>query len=57
MNDQEEMIIVTENPDLIDKNQLPVISVQLDNVHADIQRRTAFADTVTVSEEYRQVIN
>ena len=51
MNDKEEMIIVNDNQDLIVINQLPVISEQLDKVKAEIQRRTAFADTVTVSEE------
>ncbi len=51
MNDKEEMIIVKDNPDLIVINQLPVISEQLDKVKAEIQRRIAFADTVTVSEE------
>ena len=56
MNDKEEMIIVKDNPDLIVINQLPVISEQLDKVKAEIQRRTAFADTVTVSEENRQEI-
>lgn len=56
MNDKEEMIIVKDNPDLIVINQLPVISEQLDMVKAEIQRRTAFADTVTVSEENRQEI-
>ncbi len=56
MNDKEEMIIVKDNPDLIVINQLPVISEQLDKVIAEIQRRTAFADTVTVSEENRQEI-
>ena len=50
MNDKEEMIIVKDNPNLIDKNQLPLISEQQDMVKAQIQRRTAFADTVTVSE-------
>ena len=48
MNDKEEMIIVKDNPDLIVINQLPVISEQLDKVKAEIQRRTAFADNVTV---------
>ena len=56
MNDKEEMIIVKDNPDLIVINQLPVISEQLDKVKAEIQRRTAFADTVTVSEENRHEI-
>ena len=56
MNDKEEMIIVNDNQDLIVINQLPVISEQLDKVKAEIQRRTAFADTVTVSEENRQEI-
>ena len=56
MNDKEEMIIVKDNPNLIVINQLPVISEQLDMVKAEIQRRTAFADTVTVSEENRQEI-
>ena len=56
MNDKEEMIIVNDNQDLIVINQLPVISEQLDMVKAEIQRRTAFADTVTVSEENRQEI-
>lgn len=56
MNDKEEMIIVKDNPDLIVINQLPIISEQLDKVKAEIQRRTAFADTVTVSEENRQEI-
>lgn len=56
MNDKEEMIIVKDNPNLIVINQLPVISEQLDMVKRKIQRRTAFADTVTVSEENRQEI-
>lgn len=56
MNDKEEMIIINDNQDLIVINQLPVISEQLDKVKAEIQRRTAFADTVTVSEENRQEI-
>ena len=56
MTDKEEMIIVKDNPNLIVINQLPVISEQLDMVKAEIQRRTAFADTVTVSEENRQEI-
>ena len=54
MNDKEEMIIVKDNPDLIVINQLPVISEQLDKVKDEIKRRTAFTDTVTVSEENRQ---
>lgn len=56
MNDKEEMIIVEDNPDLIVINQLPIISEQLDKVKDEIKRRTAFADTVTVSEENRQEI-
>ena len=56
MNDKEEMIIVKDNPDLIVINQLPVISEQLDKVKDEIKRRTAFTDTVTVSEENRQEI-
>ena len=57
MNDKEEMIIVEDNPDLIVINQLPIISERLDKVAKDeIKRRTAFADTVTVSEENRQEI-
>lgn len=56
MNDKEEMIIVEDNPDLIVINQLPIISEQLDKVKDEIKRRTAFADTVTVSEENRQKI-
>lgn len=56
MNDKEEMIIVEDNPDLIVINQLPIISERLDKVKDEIKRRTAFADTVTVSEENRQEI-
>lgn len=56
MNDKEEMIIVEDNPDLIVINQLPIISEQLDKVKDEIKRRTAFTDTVTVSEENRQEI-
>ncbi len=56
MNDKEEMIIVNDNQDLIVINQLPIISEQLDKVKDEIKRRTAFADTVTVSEENRQEI-
>ena len=56
MNDKEEMIIVEDNPDLIVINQLPIISEQLDKVKDEIKRRTAFADTVTVSEKNRQEI-
>ena len=56
MNDKEEMIIVEDNPDLIVINQLPIISERLDKVKDEIKRRTAFADTVTVSEENRQDI-
>ena len=56
MNDKEEMIIVKDNPDLIVINQLPIISERLDKVKDEIKRRTAFADTVTVSEENRQEI-
>ena len=37
-------------------NQLPIISERLDKVKDEIKRRTAFADTVTVSEENRQEI-
>lgn len=56
MNDKEEMIIVEDNPDLIVINQQPIISERLDKVKDEIKRRTAFADTVTVSEENRQEI-
>ena len=56
MNDKEEMIIVNDNQDLIVINQLPIISEQLDKVKDEIKRRTAVADTVTVSEENRQEI-
>ena len=56
MNDKEEMIIVEDNPDLIVITQRPIISEQLDKVKDEIKRRTAFADTVTVSEENRQEI-
>ena len=56
MNDKEEMIIVEDNPELIVINQLPIISERLDKVKDEIKRRTAFADTVTVSEENRQEI-